>query len=40
MTTFSKNNNLYASKYEHLLFLGDFNAGIEDISTVLTLPVW
>ena len=30
MITLSKSNDLYTSKYEYLLFLGDFNAGIED----------
>ena len=28
----SKNTNLYLTKYDHLLFLGDFNAGVEDSS--------
>ena len=32
MTVLSKCTDLYTSKYEHLLFLGDFNAGIENAS--------
>ena len=28
----SKNNNLYLTKYDQLLLLGDFNAGVEDSS--------
>lgn len=32
MTALSKCTDLYTSKYEHLLFLGDFNAGIENAS--------
>ena len=32
MTALSKSTDLCTSKYEHLLFLGDFNARIEDIS--------
>ena len=28
----SKNTDLYLTKYDHLLFLGDFNAGVEDSS--------
>ena len=32
MTALSKSTDLYTSKHEHLLFLGDFHAGIEDTS--------
>ena len=32
MAALSQGTDLYTSKYEHLLFLGDFNAGIEDTS--------
>ena len=32
MTAFSKSTDLYTPKYEHLRFLGGFNAGIEDTS--------
>ena len=28
----SKNTDLYLTKYDQLLFLGDFNAGVEDSS--------
>ena len=28
----SKNTDLYLTKYDHLLFLGDLNAGVEDSS--------
>ena len=28
----SKNTDLYLTKSDHLLFLGDFNAGVEDSS--------
>ena len=29
----SKDTNIYLTKYDQLLFLGDFNAGVEDTST-------
>ena len=32
LTELSKNTDLYLSKYDQLLFLTDFNAGVEDSS--------
>ena len=32
MTILSKNIDIYTTKYSNLLFLGDFNAGLEDAS--------
>ena len=32
LTELSKNTDLYLTKYDQLLFLGDFNAGVEDSS--------
>ena len=32
MAVLSKNIDIYTTKYDNLLFLGDFNAGLEDAS--------
>ena len=32
LTELSKSTDLYLTKYDQLLFLGDFNAGVEDSS--------
>ena len=39
VSTLSKGTDIYTSKYYNLIFLGDYNAGVEDTDTNFFLAV-
>ena len=39
LSTLSKCTDIYTSKYDNLIFLGDFNAGVKDTDTKIFVVV-